>query len=285
MKTEKAVKLYNSITNIKDEIIEEAQTIKPNRKQPVWLKWGTIAACFVFILAVSVPFLSNLITRGDKQTVHPLNVISFHDAYYEMIDFNNTNTLTLNRYNLPHQIDSSMMGNCVGTAKREKDSSLVFLYEYIPQNNTTGVGPAVYIVNDSNEYRFALFCNFTDANANRHPIQDLLNVYTIYNSSDIRSIAIFETGNFKNANDKTLKSTITDASKIEAFYNDLLISTPVGIDGIQNVERNDPEWITLKVESISGAIAYFRYCSDVQYVDWALNCYQVPSTFDAWMDE
>lgn len=284
MRTEKAEKLYISITNIKDEIIAEEQMVNPNRKQPMWLKWGAIAACFALILTVSIPLVSNLITRDDKETVQPLNVISFNDAYYEMIDFKNTNTL--NRYNLPKQIDSSMIGNRVGTAKQEKDGSLVFLYEYIPENNTIGLGQSIFIskANNSNEYLFALFCNFTDTNADLHHVQDLLNVYAIYNSADISSISIFETGDFIDVNKKNLKSTISDAAKIRAFYDELLISTSVGFDGFQTVEQDDLEWITLKIESTSGAIAYFRYCPGIQYVNWALNYYKVPGTFDAWMD-
>lgn len=285
MKTEKAVKLYNSITNIYDEIIEESRAIKQNRKRPVWLKWGAMAAGFVLIFAVSIPFVSNFIAGHDKDTVPLPDVISFNDAYYERINFKNTDTL--NRHNLPKQIDSSMIGSCVGVAKSLKDSSLVFLYEYIPENKTNGVGQAVYIskANHSNEYLFALFCNLTDMNADFHPVRDLLNIYAIYNSSDICSISIFKTDDLEYADNKTLKSTITDASKIRAFYDELLISDSVGIDGFQTVEHADMAWITIKLESASGAVAYFHYCPDVQYVYWALNYYKTSNAFDAWLHE
>ena len=51
MRKREVQKLYHSITNVKDEYIEEAQTVK--RKRPLWLKWGVVAACLC-LLCVSV---------------------------------------------------------------------------------------------------------------------------------------------------------------------------------------------------------------------------------------
>lgn len=45
MNKDKITKLYNSITNISDDIIEEAQTEKSKKRAPAWLKWGALAAC------------------------------------------------------------------------------------------------------------------------------------------------------------------------------------------------------------------------------------------------
>lgn len=57
MKPAKNVKLYNSITNIKDEIVEEAQTTKLKKENSAWLKWGVLAACLclVVIFAITIP--------------------------------------------------------------------------------------------------------------------------------------------------------------------------------------------------------------------------------------
>lgn len=45
MKESQFIKLYNSITNIKDEFTEEAQTVKLKRKSRSLAKWCAIAAC------------------------------------------------------------------------------------------------------------------------------------------------------------------------------------------------------------------------------------------------
>lgn len=69
MKTEKAVKLYNGITNIKDEIIDEAQNTKSSRRQKVWLKWGSIAACFALIAVMGI----GIMHLGNQDEIVTLN--------------------------------------------------------------------------------------------------------------------------------------------------------------------------------------------------------------------
>ena len=69
MKTEKAVKLYNSITNMKDEIIEEAQTVKLKRKNPTWVKWGAVAACLAVVSVIMYGVLSGNLFRADSYVV------------------------------------------------------------------------------------------------------------------------------------------------------------------------------------------------------------------------
>lgn len=63
MKTGKAVKLYNSITNIQDEIIEEAQMPKRKEKNAAWVKWGTLAACLCIVMIgvvrIFIDFIGN----------------------------------------------------------------------------------------------------------------------------------------------------------------------------------------------------------------------------------
>lgn len=80
-------KLYNSITNLSEEIIEEAQTARPRRKLPVWTKWCAAAAC-VCLTVVGV-FVwkqpsesfadanaddSGITVSEDGVTIPPLNV-------------------------------------------------------------------------------------------------------------------------------------------------------------------------------------------------------------------
>lgn len=51
MKEDQVKKLYNGMTNISEEVIEEAQTAKPRRKAPAWAKWCAAAACVCLIVA------------------------------------------------------------------------------------------------------------------------------------------------------------------------------------------------------------------------------------------
>ena len=69
MKTEKTIKLYNGITNIQDEIIDEAQNAKSNRRQKMWLKWGSIAACFAIIAVLGIGIMHTGILGNQNEIV------------------------------------------------------------------------------------------------------------------------------------------------------------------------------------------------------------------------
>ena len=58
MKERETLKLYNSITNIEDKYIQEAQIAKKKNK-PVWLNWGAAAACLCLI-SVSAIIISHI---------------------------------------------------------------------------------------------------------------------------------------------------------------------------------------------------------------------------------
>lgn len=60
MRKREVQKFYHSITNIKDEYIEETQIVKKKRKRPLWLTWGVSAACLC-LLYVSFITISSLL--------------------------------------------------------------------------------------------------------------------------------------------------------------------------------------------------------------------------------
>lgn len=64
MREAKTTKLYNSITNVNDEIIEEAQTIKLKREHPVWLKWCALTACMCLAVGLGTQVLPQIPNGG-----------------------------------------------------------------------------------------------------------------------------------------------------------------------------------------------------------------------------
>lgn len=98
MKEDQVKKLYNGMTNISEEVIEEAQTAKPRRKAPAWAKWGAAAAC-VCLIAVgafvgkqlseppSDTNSSEITVSEDGVTIPPLNVTLSSNAEMDMIGF------------------------------------------------------------------------------------------------------------------------------------------------------------------------------------------------------
>lgn len=64
MKEKETSKLYNSITNVDNQFIEEAQT-KVKKKRHGWLKWGAMAACLcLVIVGATVLSQQNISTPG-----------------------------------------------------------------------------------------------------------------------------------------------------------------------------------------------------------------------------
>lgn len=51
MKDERSRKLYDGITNIDDDLAEEAQADVPARRSRPWIKWAALAACAVIVFA------------------------------------------------------------------------------------------------------------------------------------------------------------------------------------------------------------------------------------------
>lgn len=52
MKDQRTVKLYDSMTDVDEQLMQEAMELPESKKKkmPVWLKWGTMAACVVLMI-------------------------------------------------------------------------------------------------------------------------------------------------------------------------------------------------------------------------------------------
>ena len=63
MKEQRAQRLFRSLTHIGDDLIQEAQPVKPQRT--LWLRWGAAAACLCLIAAGGLAALSG--SEGTSQ--------------------------------------------------------------------------------------------------------------------------------------------------------------------------------------------------------------------------
>lgn len=52
MSMEREKKLFDAITGIRDDLIEQAQNAKPKAKRPKWQAWSAIAACAVLVVGI-----------------------------------------------------------------------------------------------------------------------------------------------------------------------------------------------------------------------------------------
>lgn len=81
MKEKEISKLYNSITNVDNQFIEEAQT--KTKKKNGWLKWAAMAACLCFGACIFA--IPRLLEKPDNSTAGDLSpMIYVNDTLYRM---------------------------------------------------------------------------------------------------------------------------------------------------------------------------------------------------------
>lgn len=80
MKEKETSKLYNSITNINNQFIEEARA-KAKKKKSGWLIWGAMAACLCLVIAgIAMLMLNNELPN---QISHEkVEIVEFNGAEY-----------------------------------------------------------------------------------------------------------------------------------------------------------------------------------------------------------
>lgn len=66
MSVDKAKKLFRSVTNISDDMIEEAQIGKVKKKSLAWKKWGAVAACLCLIAVGVIARVNHNTSRPDN---------------------------------------------------------------------------------------------------------------------------------------------------------------------------------------------------------------------------
>ncbi|NMB44262.1 MAG: serpin family protein [Clostridiales bacterium] len=74
----KEEKIFDAITNIDDEIIEEAKNIEPRKKYNKWIRNGFIAASFLFVLGIGIFLSSN---KESPTDIRPLLAVNYPKAY------------------------------------------------------------------------------------------------------------------------------------------------------------------------------------------------------------
>lgn len=283
---------FEVLGELDDDIVSGAKTpVKgdANRKArgPGWLKWGAVAACLAVVLAVGVPYISELKGGpGQGDPVPPLKIIEYEGAYYESIDM--TNTELLDTYRLPHEITADMVGRPLGTgldgSGRQTER---IMYQYLPYADivtvTGGLNQgraqrAVYVVEEGEGYSFALFCNFIHLDSNTHEeASELFAVYGVDEAEDIASITIGG-------------ETVSDSARIQEIFDNLYYSHSMGNDDYQDtffkgMSEEDQQalsieladsMIEMKITTTNGVVINnLNYYPTIHYVDWALNYYRL----------
>ena len=262
-------KFSSALGNIGENYVDEAVNYTAKKKGNAWLKWGAIAACFVFVFAFIFPLIQ--ITQ-DKLPTEDMQIIEFNNSYYEVCDNKNI----LERYGIKRKITKTDAGEFITYLTKKNPGGKS---EYIATTEKTDIVlysysivscEAVYVICDNDKYNAVLFCNYVLDNAENAPLEQFYKLYNINSGADISSISVVD----NNANKKVVGTTLVDNNTISDFYmlslnlqgynfsdyhemNYGQIKTEEEL--VQAYKKTANNKIALMIETVSGLRFYLEY--------------------------
>jgi len=235
-------KLYDAISDIREEFIEEAENYKfKKRIAPRLVKWGSMAACFCLVmlgagLAMSGAFAQkgmksdgyNGGSVGPTATSAPgdnlsgsglLKVLAYNGALYNV----SNNLADLNAAGIPDIISPEDCGISLGNLKKTPkgyeettQSTDIELFKYAPAYSNT----AVYVIRDGEDYMAGLFSNnlpVGDEN-DYSPISELFRRYGVEKAEHISAVHLYS-GYWQNDLPvEPAEKNITERAALDEFY-------------------------------------------------------------------
>lgn len=235
-------KLYDAISDIREEFIEEAENYKfKKRVAPRLIKWGSMAACFCLVLfgaglAMSGAFAKkgmksddyNSGSMGPTATPAPgenlsgsglLKVLAYNGALFNV----SNNLADLNAAGIPDIISPEDCGISLGNLKKTPkgyeetlQKTDIELYKYAPAYSNT----AVYVIRDGEDYMAGLFSNnqpIGDEN-DYSPISELFRRYGVEKAEHISAVQLYS-GYWQNDLPvEPAEKNITERAALDEFY-------------------------------------------------------------------
>ena len=235
-------KLYDAISDIREEFVEEAENykFKKNVASRV-VKWGSMAACFCLValgasLAMSGAFAKkgmksdgyNGSFAGPTATSAPeenlsgsglLTVLAYNGALFNV----SNNLADLNAAGIPDIISPEDCGPSLGNLKKTLNGyeetlhkTDIELYKYAPAYSNT----AVYVIRDGEDYMAGLFSNnlpVGDEN-DYSPISELFRRYGVEKAEHISAVQMYS-GYWQNGLPaEPAEKNITERVALDVFY-------------------------------------------------------------------
>ena len=236
-------KMYDAISDIREEFIEEAENYKFKKKvAPRLVKWGSMAACFCLVvlgasLAMSGSFAKkdavvdddiNGSSSGPTATSAPgenlsgdglLKVLAYNGALYNV----SNNLADLNAAGIPDIISSEDCGPSLGNLKKTPkgyeettQSTDIELFKYAPAYSNT----AVYVIRDGEDYMAGLFSNNLPVGdeMDYSPISELFRRYGVENAEHISAVQLYSGVWSNNYPVEPDMKKVTEREAMDAFY-------------------------------------------------------------------
>jgi len=234
-------KLYDAISGIREEFIEEADNFKFKKSRvPRFVKWGNLAACFCLVLlGAGLVMSSGFFARKGAMdsesgaafptpTAAPadsaggsglLTVLAYNGAIYNVS--NNLNDLNL--AGIPDVMTQedcgTSLGNLIKTENGYEETAQdtdIELYQYAPAYSNT----AVYVIRDGDDYLAGLFStNLPVGDENDYsPISELFRRYGVENAGHIGAVQLYSGLWSNNYPIEPEECKVTDETALDAFY-------------------------------------------------------------------
>lgn len=226
-------KLYDAISDIREDFIEEAETYRfKKRMAPRLLKWGSMAACFCLVLlgaslAMDGAFAKKGAVDVSNGTAKPTptsggylqTVLAYNGALYNV-----SNELSvLNVAGIPDLVTSedcgSSLSNLIKTEYGYEETVFdtdIELYKYAPAYSNT----AVYVIRDGKDYMAGLFSNnmAVGDETNYSPVSELFRRYGVESAAHIVAVQLYS-GEWSNERPlEPAEQEITERAALAAFY-------------------------------------------------------------------
>jgi len=235
-------KLYDAISDIREEFIEEAENYKFKKRVAYrMLKWGSLAACFCLVLlGASLTMSGAFVKKGDsvmlddnnssmRPTATPasgespgddlLKVLAYNGALYNV----SNNLADLNAAGIPDLMTSEDCGPSLGNLKKTPNgyeetmhNTNIELFQYAPAYSNT----AVYVIRDGEDYMAGLFSNnmpVGDEN-DYSPISELFRRYGVESAKQLSAVQLYSGTWSNNYPVEPDMKKVTEREALDAFY-------------------------------------------------------------------
>lgn len=222
-------KLYDAISDIREDLIEEAGEFKFKKQLASRvLKWGSLAACFcVLVLGAGLVMNGLFARKGDGDvsngsavpTRTPGDFVNPQLAYNGALYHISNDLNLLNIAGIPKNIGEEDCGRWLGNLEKTENGyeetasdTEIDMYQYASALSNS----AVVVVKDGEEYMAGLFSNyFVQGEETYSPLSELYRAYGVKSATDIFMVTEVESI----SNGVVIGEEITDRSCISQFYD------------------------------------------------------------------
>jgi len=292
----KTPRMANVVGHIDDDLITAATECKKKTKHNPWLKWGSIAACFLIVVTLTLPFLQ---LEKDKLPTEDMQIIEYNNSYYEVCN----DKSVLKKFGIEKSITEDSAGEIITyltkkhpggkseyVSTEEKTNIILYSYAKTPCE-------AVYVICDNDKYDAVLFCNYVVLDSDTVSLDQVYNLYGIADGADIASVSVVDNRTGK----KVIGPALIDAKVICDFYDSSLNLVDYSFSDyhemnyghiktedelVEAYNKTSENKITIRIESKGGLRFYLEYDADGGWIysSGAMRYYRITRELSLWFE-